>query len=97
MTEHVPVSTENGELRITLNRPEKNALTPAMYAVMTDALEQAASSEHVRVVLLTGSGDSYTAGNDIADFRQSAAGGGASGVPGSAIALFVSASVSLRR
>ena len=57
MTEHVQVSTENGVMRMTLNRPEKkNALTRAMYAAMTDALEQAAREEQVRVVVLTGSG-----------------------------------------
>jgi len=76
----VQVSAENSVLRITLNRPEKkNALTRAMYAAMTDALEQATSSEQVRVVLLTGSGDSFTAGNDIGDFRESAAGDSTSG------------------
>ena len=80
MTDHVQISTEDGVLRITLNRPEKkNALTRAMYFAMVDALEQADRSETVRVVLLTGSGDSYTAGNDISDFQRSAPAEGPSG------------------
>jgi enoyl-CoA hydratase/carnithine racemase len=71
MTEHVQIDTADGVLRITLARPEKkNALTRAMYGAIVDALESAERDAAVRVVLLTGSGDSYSAGNDIADFRQ---------------------------
>jgi enoyl-CoA hydratase/carnithine racemase len=55
------------------NRPEKkNALTRAMYVAMTDALEQAEQDPSVRTALFSGSGDSFSAGNDIGDFRQSA-------------------------
>jgi enoyl-CoA hydratase/carnithine racemase len=40
LTGHVLVSTENGALRITLNRPaKKHVLTLAMYAAKTKALE----------------------------------------------------------
>ena len=46
---------------------------------MVDALEQADRADTVRVVLLTGSGDSYTAGNDISDFQRSAPAEGPSG------------------
>lgn len=84
MSKHVSIVVEDGVLSITLNRPEKkNALNQDMYAAMTAALEDAAGSTEIRAVLLTGSGDSYTAGNDIADFQQSysegAAASGASG------------------
>ena len=42
MSEHVNVSDEGGIRTIRINRPEKkNALTMAMYDVMTDALESA--------------------------------------------------------
>jgi enoyl-CoA hydratase/carnithine racemase len=72
MTEHVQVSTADGVLTIRMYRPEKkNALTRAMYFAMDQALELAERTEDIRVVLITGSGDSYTAGNDISDFRQS--------------------------
>jgi enoyl-CoA hydratase/carnithine racemase len=74
MTDHVLVTDEDGILRIVLNRPDKkNALTRAMYARMADALDRATEDGAIRVVLITGSGDSYTSGNDLADFQSSAA------------------------
>jgi enoyl-CoA hydratase/carnithine racemase len=52
-----------------LNRPQKkNALTHVMYTAMGDALQQLESDNNVRVLIFTGSGDSFTAGNDLADF-----------------------------
>jgi enoyl-CoA hydratase/carnithine racemase len=54
---------------IRLNRPEKkNALTLAMYRSLIAALEQAETDEGVRVILITGTTDCFTAGNDLADF-----------------------------
>jgi enoyl-CoA hydratase/carnithine racemase len=56
---------------IVLNRPEKkNALTSPMYVALVEAIEQAESDPGVRVLLLRGNGDSFTAGNDIEDFVQ---------------------------
>ena len=75
MNQHVRIVIEERVLCITLNRPEKkNALTQEMYAVMTTALEEADSSDDVRAVLITGSGDSYTSGNDINDFQRLSSG-----------------------
>ena len=69
MSEHVVVDVQDRVLSIRLNRPEKkNALTFAMYAAMTDALMKADSDAGVRVVLITGTQDCFTAGNDLADF-----------------------------
>lgn len=69
MTEHVSVSLENRVMKIQLTRPEaKNALSHAMYTAMAEGLEQAQASNDIRCVLLTGSEDSFTAGNDLADF-----------------------------
>lgn len=69
MTEHVSVSIENRVMKIQLTRPEaKNALSHAMYTAMAEGLEQAQASNDIRCVLLTGSEDSFTAGNDLADF-----------------------------
>ncbi len=63
MTEHIRIESDDGVLCMTMDRPQKkNALTPDMYAAMTAALEQAAGSDAVRAVLITGTGDSYTAG-----------------------------------
>jgi len=54
---------------LVMNRPaKKNALTVAMYAALADELAKAALSPTVRVVVLTGAGEAFTAGNDIYDF-----------------------------
>lgn len=75
MSEHIQVSVADRVMRITLARPEKkNALTNPMYEALAAALERAESDPEVRVVLLEGSGDSFTAGNDLADFTAVAAG-----------------------
>jgi enoyl-CoA hydratase/carnithine racemase len=64
------VTTRDGAVqRIQLNRPDKkNAITTAMYAALADALGAADADRSVRVVLLHGAGDAFTAGNDLADF-----------------------------
>ncbi len=60
---------EDRILLARIRRPEKkNALTLAMYAALTAVLAEATGDPEVRVVVLTGSGDSFTSGNDIADF-----------------------------
>src|SRR5690606_28475028 len=46
----------------------RNAITAAMYAALADALEQAADDAAVRVVVVTGSENAFTAGNDLSDF-----------------------------
>lgn len=56
-------------LELRLSRPEKkNALTLEMYSTLVNQLEWAARTEDIRAVCLTGAGDSFCAGNDIADF-----------------------------
>ncbi len=69
MSEHVIIDLKGGVLRIEMRRPEKkNALTGPMYAAMADALERAAGEDAVRVVLIHGQPDVFTAGNDLGDF-----------------------------
>jgi len=69
MSDHVVVGVKDRILTIRMNRPEKkNALTFAMYNAMTEALSKADSDQDVRVVLVTGTPDCFTAGNDLADF-----------------------------
>jgi enoyl-CoA hydratase/carnithine racemase len=59
----------DGILRVELNRPEKkNALTAAMYTRLAEILEDAEEDDSVRVILWHGAGDSFSAGNDLADF-----------------------------
>jgi enoyl-CoA hydratase/carnithine racemase len=66
-------------LRITLNRPaKKNAMTSSMYAELAEILNDAAKNDEVLVVLWTGAGDSFSAGNDIEDFLKHPPGPGES-------------------
>jgi len=91
MTDHVLTTIDKRVLKITFNRPDKkNALTHAMYDKAADALMDAASNDDVRAVLMTGSGGSFTAGNDLMDFQQ------AGGIEGTkAVQRFLAALVEL--
>jgi enoyl-CoA hydratase/carnithine racemase len=75
MTEHLLRTIEDGVMTLTFNRAEKkNAITDEMYGALADALGSAARDDAVRVVLFLSTGDSFTAGNDLASFaRQSEA------------------------
>ena len=54
---------------LTFNRPaKKNALTMNMYATLADLLNDAVKDDGIRVVLLHGAGDAFTAGSDLGDF-----------------------------
>jgi len=65
----IRVQTADAVTTIAFDRPEKkNAITAAMYAALADALEQAAGEPAVRCVLIRGSADTFTAGNDLQDF-----------------------------
>lgn len=66
---HIQTELKDDVLRITIDRPDKkNALTGAMYTALADAVEQGDANPDVRVILLHGNGDSFTAGNDLEDF-----------------------------
>ncbi len=72
----------DGVLELTLNRPQKkNALNREMYLGLTEMLQQADSDDAVRVILLSGAGDSFCSGNDIADFVSSGGSAEAARVP----------------
>ena len=66
---HVLVETKD---RVTLRRinriEKKNALTDAIYRALGDAIAQADADDAVRALVLTGTGDSFSAGNDMVDF-----------------------------
>jgi enoyl-CoA hydratase/carnithine racemase len=58
-------------LRLQLNRPaKKNAMTSNMYTTLSDLINGAAKDDEIRAVVLHGAGDSFTAGNDLADFLK---------------------------
>ena len=74
MSQHVVVSTERAVCEVRLRRPEKrNALTLAMYADLVDALTRAQADADIRVILLSGEGACFTAGNDLKDFLEAPA------------------------
>nr|WP_314438922.1 enoyl-CoA hydratase [uncultured Brevundimonas sp.] len=69
MSEHIRTELSDGVLSVTLNRADKkNAITQAMYAALSDAMERAKGDDAIRAVLLRAEGDSFSAGNDIGDF-----------------------------
>jgi enoyl-CoA hydratase/carnithine racemase len=75
MIEHIKVDNDGGILSLTMARPDKkNALTNAMYGALADAIEGAETDPAVRVVLLRGEGDMFTAGNDVDEFAAIATG-----------------------
>src|SRR2546430_14582853 len=75
MTEHVKAEIAEGIMTLTLARADKkNALSNAMYSAMSDGLERAEKDADVRVILFQGDGDSFTAGNDLADFSAASNG-----------------------
>lgn len=58
-------------LTLRFHRPErKNALTLAMYSALADLLIQANQTSEVRVIVITGASDVFTAGNDLMDFMN---------------------------
>ena len=76
---NIQTEVEGAILRITINRPEKkNALTTQMYTDLAKTFEHAEANPKVRVVLLHGNGDSFTAGNDLEDFLRMPWSGGCS-------------------
>jgi len=65
----VLVSRSGAVLEVRLDRAaKKNALTFAMYTALTEALQQAHADRAVRAALITANGETFCAGNDIADF-----------------------------
>lgn len=75
-SENIIVSQDEGVLTLTMNRPnKKNALTQEMYAALADNVEAAQTDASIRVVVITGTADSFTAGNDLSDFAANGDGG----------------------
>lgn len=67
------ILTETAEAvaRIQIARPErKNAITVAMYAQLADAVAAAEADASVRVILVHGQPDVFSAGNDLEDFLR---------------------------
>jgi 2-(1,2-epoxy-1,2-dihydrophenyl)acetyl-CoA isomerase len=73
--EQIRFDASDGIARITLNRPERlNSFTTQMHGELRDALARVAEDASARVLLLTGAGRGFCAGQDLAD-RAVAPGG----------------------
>jgi 2-(1,2-epoxy-1,2-dihydrophenyl)acetyl-CoA isomerase len=69
------LDVRDGIARVTLNRPDRlNSFTVAMHDELRAALERVEADASVRVLLLTGAGRGFCAGQDLAD-RAVAPGG----------------------
>jgi enoyl-CoA hydratase/carnithine racemase len=69
--EEIITELSGSVLRVQFNRPsKKNAMTVAMYSALADEFDRADKNDDVRAVLVHGAGDSFTAGNDLADFTK---------------------------
>lgn len=62
---------EAGILLLTLARPEaRNALDDELTAALGDALDHAAGDPGTRAIILTGAGESFCSGGDLARFER---------------------------
>jgi len=64
--ENVKIERDGGITFVILNRPEKrNAMSPQLHLDMCAALDWAAEDEETKVVVLTGAGGNFCAGQDL--------------------------------
>jgi 2-(1,2-epoxy-1,2-dihydrophenyl)acetyl-CoA isomerase len=66
--QNILLGIDGGIARLTLNRPDKlNSFTAVMHEEVRDALDQVEADCSVRVLLLTGAGRGFCAGQDLGD------------------------------
>lgn len=67
--ENVRVEFEDGIAWVIMNRPHKrNAMSPALNSEMLATLEALEVDERCKVLVLTGAGESFTAGMDLKEY-----------------------------
>ncbi|AXV78742.1 MULTISPECIES: p-hydroxycinnamoyl CoA hydratase/lyase [Ralstonia solanacearum species complex] len=65
----VKVDVEDGIAWVTLNRPDKrNAMSPTLNREMIDVLETLELDTNAQVLVLTGAGESWSAGMDLKEY-----------------------------
>lgn len=73
--QHILLDITDGVARLTLNRPDRlNAFNVAMHLEVRDALQKVVEGGEARVLVLTGAGRAFCAGQDLGD-RAVAPGG----------------------
>lgn len=66
--ETITLQIEAGVARLTLNRPDKlNSFTDGMHVELRAALDRIQYDQNVRVLVLSGAGRAFSAGQDLAD------------------------------
>ncbi len=64
--EAVKIEREDGITFLIMNRPEKrNAMSPQLHFDMEDAMDRLAHDEQTKVLVITGAGDAFCAGQDL--------------------------------
>jgi len=75
MTDRIQVTIEDGVAHVLLNRPQKkNALDADMFKGLRQAARDLGADPSVRVVVLSGAGDSFCSGIDLSNFGAMASG-----------------------
>ena len=66
--QHILFETRDNVARLTLNRPDRlNSFNETMHAELRDALVRVQADARLRVLVLTGAGRGFCAGQDLAD------------------------------
>ena len=66
--QHILFEARDGVARLTLNRPDAlNSLTDVMHIELRAALDQVQADPAIRVLVLSGAGRGFCAGQDLAD------------------------------
>ncbi len=65
----IKLDVDKGVAKLTFNRPQKkNAMNPQLHKEMTRLFEELRYDDGVRVLVITGAGDSFCAGMDLKEF-----------------------------
>ena len=71
MTDTVLYEVSDAVATVTLNRPDRlNAINPELLSDLLDALRQANADPAVHVIVLTGAGRAFCAGDDLKEFES---------------------------
>ena len=71
MTDLIAIERGDGVVVLRINRPEKRgALTSDMYRALTVSLDAASADPDIGAIMITGSGGSFSAGNDLSSFLE---------------------------
>ncbi len=67
--DNIAVTREDGIAWLMINRPEKrNAMSPGVHYEMEDALTDLATDAETKVLVLTGAGEAFCAGQDLREY-----------------------------